>query len=191
MQTAWAVPVVATIAAILMVGTYHNTTMLIGGPAIAFFGVAGALLARDLLDDATDTTLRTAMAIHTLVIDVIAFLALSAVYLNKMSSWISAPLVGLLSGLLILETFERGGLISQPTRVFYAIAGGAIMTEAMIMLNWWPTHGWTGGAVLLVAFYVVAGVLLERTRRTTLRSRDLVEFGLVSLVALAILALTA
>jgi hypothetical protein len=191
LQTAWTVPVVATVAAILMVATYHNTTMLIAGPAIAFFGVAGALLARDLLDDATDATLRTAMAIHTLVINVTAFLVLSAVYLNKMTSWVSAPLVGVLSGILVLETFERGGLISRPSRVFYAIAGGAIMTEAMIVLNWWPTHGWTGGAVLLVCFYIIAGILIERTRRTSIRSRDLIEFGVVTIVALIVLAVTA
>lgn len=190
MQTAWAVPVVATIAAVLMVATYHNTTMLIAGPAIAFFGVAGSLLSRDLLDDATEPTQRTAMAIHTLVIDATAFLVLSAVYLNKMSSPVSAPLVGLLSGILILETLERG-VIARPTRVFYAIVGGAIMAQCMVVLNWWPTHGWTGGAVLLVCFYVIAGALLERTRRTTLRPRDLIEFGVISLVALILLAITA
>jgi hypothetical protein len=61
----------------------------------------------------------------------------------------------------------------------------------MIALNWWQTHGWTGGAVLLVCFYVISGVLLARTQRTVLRTRDLVEFGAVSLVALVILAITA
>ncbi|MGH2558801.1 MAG: DUF5656 family protein [Thermomicrobiales bacterium] len=189
-ETAWAVPIVATIAAVMMVATYHNTTMLVGGPAIAFFGIAGALLSRDLLDDATESTQRTAMAIHTFVIDAIAFLALSAVYINKMSSWVSAPLVGILSGILILETLERGA-IDKTTRGVFAIAGGFIMAQCTIILNWWPTHGWTGGAVLLVCFYVIAGALLERTRRTHLRSRDLIEFGVVSLTALIVLALTA
>ncbi|MGH2533538.1 MAG: DUF5656 family protein [Thermomicrobiales bacterium] len=190
METAWAVPVVATIAAVMMVATYHNTTMLVGGPAIAFFGIAGALLSRDLLDDATESTQRTAMAIHTFVIDGIAFLALSAVYLNKMSSWVSAPLVGILSGILILETLERGS-IDKTTRGVFAIAGGFIMAQCTIILNWWPTHGWTGGAVLLVCFYLIAGVLLERTRRTHMRSRDVIEFGVVSLTALIVLAFTA
>jgi hypothetical protein len=190
METAWAVPIVATIAAVMMVATYHNTTMLVGGPAIAFFGIAGALLSRDLLDDATESTQRTAMAIHTFVIDSIAFLALSAVYLNKMSSWVSAPLVGILGGILILETLERGA-IDKTTRGVFAIAGGFVMAQCMVILNWWPTHGWTGGAVLLVCFYLVGGALLERTRRTHLRSRDLIEFGAVSLTALIVLALTA
>jgi hypothetical protein len=65
------------------------------------------------------------------------------------------------------------------------------MAEATIALNWWPTYGWTGGAVLLVCYYVVAGVLLARTQRPALRTRDLVEFGTVGGTALLILALTA
>jgi hypothetical protein len=184
------VPLVATIAAIMLVATHHNTVMLVAGPAIAFFGVAGALLSRDLLDDATEASTRTAATIHTFVIHVVAFLALSAVYINKMSSWVAAPLVGIFSGILILETLERGRA-TRDQRIFYSILGGAVMAEAMIALNWWPTYGWTGGAVLLVCFYVVAGVLLARTQRTTLRTRDMVEFGAVGGAALLILALTA
>ncbi|HEY7032758.1 MAG TPA: hypothetical protein VH482_15550 [Thermomicrobiales bacterium] len=190
LPTAWAVPLVATIAAILLVATLHNTVMLVAGPAIAFFGVAGALLSRDLLDDATEASTRTAATIHTFVIHVVAFLALSGVYLNKMTSWVSAPLVGIFAGILILETLERGHA-TRVQRIFYAILGGAVMAEATIAVNWWPTYGWTGGAVLLVCFYVIAGVLLARTQRSALRTRDLVEFGAVGGAALLILALTA
>jgi hypothetical protein len=188
--TAWAVPLTATVAAILLVATYHNTIMLVAGPAIAFFGVAGALLSRDLLDDATEATTRTAATIHTFVIHVVAFLVMLGIYLNKMSSWVSAPLVGIFAGILILETLERGQA-ARVQRIFYAILGAAVMAEAMIALNWWPTYGWTGAAVLLVCFYVIAGVLLARTQRSALRTRDLVEFGGVGAAALFILALTA
>ena len=190
LPTAWAVPLVATVAAILLVATHHNTVMLVAGPAIAFFGVAGALLSRDLLDDATEASNRTAATIHTFVIHVVAFLALSGVYLNKMSSWVSAPMVAILSGILVLETLERGQ-VTRPQRILYAILGGAVMAEATIALNWWPTYGWTGGAVLLVCFYVVAGILLARTQRPALRPRDFVEFGAVGGIALLILAVTA
>lgn len=190
LPTAWAVPLVATVGAILMVATHHNTAMLIAGPAIAFFGVAGALLSRDLLDDATEATTRTAATIHTFVIHVVAFLALSGVYLNKMSSWASAPIVGIISGILILETLERGKT-TRVQRIFYAILGGAVMAQASVVLDWWPTYGWTGGAVLLVCFYVVAGILLARTQRETMRGRDLIEFGAVGAMALLILAITA
>jgi hypothetical protein len=190
LATAWTIPVVSTFAAIFLVATYHSRTMMIAGPAIAFFGTAGGLLSRDLLDDAADAAYRTATTIHTLVIHAIAFLALSAVYLNKLHGAIAVPLVGLISGLLVLETLERANLDKQ-RRILYAVLGGVALGEAMMALNWWPTHGWTGGAVLLVCFYLAAGVLLARAQRLTPRGRDLLEFGLVSLVALAILAFTA
>jgi len=190
MQTAWAVPLVATSAAVMMIATYHNTLMLIVGPAIAFFGIAGSLLSRDLLDDVTETTQRSATTIHTLVIHAIAFLALSAVYINKIDSIISAPLVGIFSGILILEALERGA-ISRPTRVLYAIVGGLLMAEMTIVLNWWPTHGWTGGTVLLVCFYLISGILVARAQRSILTGRDFIEYGLVGGAALFLLAITA
>ena len=190
MATAWAVPTVAALAAVLLVATYHNRWMLLCGPVIAFFGTAGSLLSRDLLDDAADATHRTATTIHTLVVHAIAFLALGAVYYNKLPTWLTAPLVGFIGGALVLETLERGDL-TPVRRGAYALLGAVAMFEAALAVAWWPTHGWTGGAVLLVCFYLVAGVILARCQRSVVRSRDLIEFGLVSLVALAVLAATA
>jgi hypothetical protein len=66
-----------------------------------------------------------------------------------------------------------------------------VMAEIMVVLNWWPTHGWTGGAVLLVCFYLVSGVLVARAQRSLLTSRDFLEYGAVSAIALFILAITA
>lgn len=190
MATAWAVPLVSAIAAIILVATYHNRAMLVIGPLIAFFGTAGALLSRDLLDETDDQATRVASVIHTLVVHAIAFLAFSAVYINKLDSWISAPLVGIIGGLLILETLERGG-IAPPQRVFYAVIGGWVLAQVMVALNWWPTYGWTGGAVLLVVFYVAAGLLLVRAQRKNVSTRDLIEFGGVGSVFLLLLAVLA
>ncbi|MBA3414685.1 MAG: hypothetical protein H0U10_05610 [Chloroflexia bacterium] len=190
LTTAWIVPAVATTSAVLLVATFHNALMMAVGPLVAFLGNAGALLSRDLLDDAADSSQHSATVVHTLVVHAVAFLGLSAVYLNKLPTPVSALLVAIIGGLLILETLERG-TAERARRVTYALLGGLAMGQATIALNWWLTHGWTGGAVLLVCFYLAAGILLAATQRTTIRSRDLVEFGLVGSVALAILAVTA
>lgn len=189
LPTAWAVPLVAEASAILMVATYHNTMMLVAGPAIALLGVAGGLLARDLLDDAIDSSHRTATTIHTLIIHLMAFLSLSAVYLNKMSGWIAAPLVALFSGILILEALDRGN-ITVPQRVLHALLGAFVMAQAALVIDWWPTHGWTGGAALLVCFFAVCGILTAHAERQSIGERELIEYGLVSAVGLVILALT-
>jgi hypothetical protein len=188
MATAWTVPFISVFAAIVLVATYHNRWMLLFGPLIAFLGTAGALLSRDLLDEADEQSGRVASTIHTLVVHAVAFLAFSAIYLNKFDTWIAAPLVGLVGGILILETLERAG-IAPPMRVFYAVLGGWVLAQVMIALNWWPTYGWTGGAVLLAVFYAVAGLLLIRTQRNVVRQRDLFEYGLVAGAALLVLAL--
>ncbi len=188
--SAWAVPAVSTMAAVLLVATYHNRWMFAVGPLVAFFGTAGSLLSRDLLDDAGDTTHRAATTIHTLVIHVAAFLALGIIYYNKFPLWIGLPLVAGVAAVLVLETLERASVLPVK-RIGYAALGGLAVAEALIAVNWWQTHGWTGGAVLLVAFYLAAGVILARSQRLMIRSRDLVEFGLVSVVALVILAAAA
>lgn len=190
LATAWAVPLVSAIAAIMLVATYHNRPMLVIGPLIAFFGTAGALLSRDLLDEADEQSSRVASVIHTLVVHGIAFLAFSAIYLNKLDTWISAPFVGIIGGVLILETLERGG-IAPPQRIFYATIGGFVLAEVTVALNWWPSYGWTGGAVLLVIFYIAAGLLLVRAQHQQVRTRDLVEFGGVGGLFLVLLAFLA
>ncbi|MEJ7838258.1 MAG: hypothetical protein WKF81_05535 [Thermomicrobiales bacterium] len=187
MATAWTVPFASSFAAILLVATFHNRAMLVIGPLIVFFGTAGALLSRDLLDDADDQSGRVASTIHTLVVHGVAFLAFSAIYLNKLDSWISAPLAGFIGGILILETLERAG-IAPPQRVFYSIIGGWAIAQVTVALNWWPSYGWTGGAVLLTIFYVAAGLILVRTQRHAIRGRDLAEFGTVGALALIVLA---
>jgi hypothetical protein len=188
--SAWAVPAVATFAALLLVATYHNRWMILFGFVITFFGTAGSLLSRDLLDDAADTTHRLATAVHTVVIHVVAFLALGAIYYNKLPLWVGLPLTWLVAGALALEALERGngGPIQ---RVGYAALAAFVVGEALIAVNWWPTHGWTGGAILLVCFYLASGVLVARAQRPALRSRDLWEFATVGLVAFVILAATA
>jgi hypothetical protein len=187
--TAWIIPVAGMFAAILLVATLHSTAMFVAGPVIAFFAVGGSLLARDLLDDATDTTMRTAATVHTIVIHTVAFLGLSAIYLNKMSLWAAVPLVAIFSFFLILENLERGSAQMQQ-RAFYAFLGATVLSVVMVFLNWWLTYGWTGGGVMLVAFYVVAGILLVQTQHGVVRRRDLVEFLAVGAIVLAVLILT-
>ncbi len=188
LSTAWAVPLVSVFAAIVLTATFHNRWMLLFGPLIAFLGTAGALLSRDLLDEADAESSRVASTIHTVVVHTVAFLAFSAIYLNKFESWLAVPLVALVGFVLLLETLERAG-IAAPTRVFYSIIGAWTLGTTMLALNWWPTWGWTGGAVLLAVFYAVSGILLVFCERKGVRRRDMMEFVGVGSLAVLVLAL--
>ena len=186
----WIVPVVSTAAAVLLVATFHNTTMIVAGPLIAFLGNAGSLLSRDLLDDADDSAQRTATTIQALVIHSVAFLALSAIYLNKLPTPVTALLAGGLSALLAAEAFDRSPGDSG-RKLILAILGGAAVAAAVAPLMWWPTHGWTGGAVLFVVFYCAVGTIQTTLERGDLRLRDALEYGLVPFGAFVVLAITA
>jgi hypothetical protein len=186
----WIVPVVSTAAAILLVATFHNTTMIVAGPLIAFLGNAGSLLSRDLLDDADDSAQRTATTIQALVIHSVAFLALSAIYLNKMATPVTALLAGGISALLAAEAFDRS-LVDSGRKLVLAILAGAAVAAAVAPLMWWPTHGWTGGAVLFVVFYCAVGTIQTTLERGDLRLRDAIEYGLVPFGAFVVLAITA
>ena len=188
--TAWIVPAISTATAVLLVATFHNTTMIVIGPLIAFLGNAGSLLSRDLLDDADDSAQRTATTIHTLVVHAIAFLALSAVYLNKLPTPVTALAAGLIAALLTVETLDRS-FADPGRRVAYAILAGGAVAAVSVPLMWWLTHGWTGGAVLFVAFYCAVGILQTVVDRGAFRMRDAVEYGVVPFAALILLAVTA
>jgi len=189
-NTAWIVPVVSTAAAILLVATFHNTTMIVAGPLIAFLGSAGSLLSRDLLDDADDSAQRTATTIQALVIHSVAFLALSAIYLNKLPTPATALLAGTVSALLATEALDRS--LVDVGRIFVlAILAGAAVAATVVPLMWWLTHGWTGGAVLFVVFYCAVGIIQTTLERGDLRLRDAIEYGLVPLAAFLVLAITA
>jgi hypothetical protein len=172
------------------VATYHNTAMLLVGPAVAFLGNAAALFARDLLSDATAQTERTAVAVHSIVLHVIAFLALSAVYINKMNGYVGGVLVFAISAVLFVELLDIG-VLPPAMRILYALVGGWLMTQCLLMLNWWPTYGWTGGAVLLVCFALIAMALTAVAQGEAPKRRDLALYGAVAVVALAVLAATA
>lgn len=190
MRTAWIVPAIATATAVVLVATFHNSTMIAVGPLIAFLGSAGSLLSRDLLDDADDSAQRTATTIHTLVIHAIAFLALSAIYLNKLPTPLTALLAAIVTVLLVLEALERSS-VSFDRKLTYAVLAGGSVAAAATPLMWWLTHGWTGGAVLFVVFYCAAGIVQAAADRRPIRLRDAIEFGLVPLAAFLVLAITA
>lgn len=189
-STAWIVPVVSTAAAIVLVATFHNSTMIVAGPLIAFLGNAGSLLSRDLLDDADDPAQKTAATVHALVIHSVAFFALSAIYLNKLPTPVTSLLAGVVTFLLAMEALDRAPAL-QARKTSLSILAGAAVAAAAVPLMWWLTHGWTGGAVLFVVFYCALGILQTGIERGEPRLRDAIEYGVLPLVAFLVLAFTA
>ena len=180
-------PAATAFSGVLLVSIYHDQTVLIAAPALIGLALLLELIARYHLDDPLGRVRRLARTAHVLLTHAVAFLALAAIYLNKVRSLLSATTVALLACLLLLQIAD-GERFPAERRLIYALAGGVILGEITWALNYWPLTGWTGGALLLIAFYLLAGLILAQVREG-LRRRDLLEYGLSSAIMFALVVI--
>ncbi len=181
-------PAVATFAVVLLISIYHNAAVVAVAPAVVALAVLVGLIARYHLDDEAGRVRRVAGTTHILLTHGVAFLLLSAVYISKVRSLLSASVVALLICLLLVQIAD-GERFPIERRLIYGLVGGVVLGEITWALNYWPLTGWTGGAVLLIAFYLIAGLILAQVR-DGLRRRDLLEYGLSAAAMFALVALT-
>jgi hypothetical protein len=142
---------------------------------------AGALLMGSLigqhyaLDRRPEVRHRARLALQTITF-LIAFGCFSAIYYARMRTLYSAALIGvsgaLLAYALLQWTPARSGLP--------ALAGiiGLILAEATWALNYWPATFLVGGALLLLIFYIVSGVL-QHYLEGTLSRQVFLEYGVL------------
>ena len=115
----------------------------------------------------------------------VALVLFLVVYRTRVRSIVSATEVTLLSTLLALELL-RGSQRPLLLVTLYAGITGLVLGEATWALNYWRLDSLTGGLVLLLLFYNVAG-LAQNALQGRLNRRVLLEFGLISMAALAMM----
>ena len=177
-------PAVATFGAVLLISVYHSRAMIAVAPALLAPTLLAILVARYHLHDPSGAARRTARTAHVLLTHGVAFLTLATIYINKVRSLLSASTVALVACLLLLQLTDAEHYPAE-RRFIYGLVGGVILGEVTWALNYWPLTGWTGGALLLIAFYLVAGLILAQTG-AGVRRRDLLEYGAVGAIAFAI-----
>ena len=183
--TAWIVPLVASLTGTMLLAIYHSNAALVGASLGIFVALGIGTIARHRLFDDNVLLHEPAHGFYTIIIHIVAFFALSMVYINKLPSRFSATAVFIIAALFLLQVTE-GEPISLVTRVVYALAGGVLLGELTWILGYWDATGWTGGATLLVFFYLSAGLIVAQIRHGV-KVRDIVEYGCVSFFAFAIL----
>lgn len=120
--------------------------------------------------DTNDRYFSLAQSLLNIISHLTAFLFFSVMYGLKTRSIFSASAVGLVAALLIYELLSRDTAwhraLDMPvqgrrtTLVALSIASGIVLAEVMWGLNYWAAlTTLVGGAFLLVAFYVMAGLL--------------------------------
>lgn len=178
-------PAVATFSAVMAISVYHSQPFLAILPILLWVLLTAGLVARAHLDDDVGTIRQAALTGHVLLTHMVAFLALAMIYINKVRSLLSATTVAVVAGLLFLQLTD-GERFPAERRFIYGLVGAVVLGEVTWALNYWPLTGWTGGALLLVAFYLLAGLILAQVRGG-LRAARLAEYGLVSAIAFGVI----
>jgi intracellular septation protein A len=107
------------------------------------------------------------------------------IYQTRTRSAVSATAVMLVSGAVSLALLRN-----RPDRLFttwlFAAVIGLSLGQITWALNYWRTGALNAGLLLFLAFYVLVG-LAQQHLRQTLSQRTLVEFGVISAIALVVI----
>ena len=184
----WVLPMLVTLAAARL------TPMLLGrgiGTWVVGLVIAGIVLAAVVvvqyraIDPRAPGALSARLLSNALSYGA-AFLLFAMLYGAKLRSLLSASIMVVLAGLLALSILR--GYTKEQHSSWYALLVGLLMGQTTWALNYWGVNGLKGGALLLLLFYLLTGLaqqrLLDRFNR-----RVLLEYGLVTIVGIALLAI--
>ena len=184
--TAAIFPSVALVTGLLVIAVYHDRRWWFVAPLVVWLALLIGTIARALLTAPEGFTRDVARTSLTVVTYVIGFIALAMIYINKYRSIFSASAVTVIAFLLLLQMTD-GEQAALLRRVVYAVVGALIVGQVTWVINYWSATGWTGGAFLLAVFYLIAGMSGAQLR-DRVQVFDVVEFGGVALIAIAIVS---
>ncbi|HLI51541.1 MAG TPA: hypothetical protein VKU87_07065 [Thermomicrobiaceae bacterium] len=185
-RTAWMYPCMLIGCILLLLDVYHRPPAIAAVAVLTGLALSVGMLSRRSLTDIDPVRAQRGRGVFTALVHAVAFIGLSMIYINKMRSIFSAPLILVLGAILLLQITE-GENVEPLRRYVYALAGGFVLAESTWLLNYWRATGWIGGATLLIFFYIMAGVTAIQIRRGAGRS-DVYEYGIIGGIAFAIVA---
>jgi hypothetical protein len=181
----WGLPIALTVVAVLLLPfaptvVYWVIGLIATGLALGF-NMAGIYYTVDPFQPGYRRA-RLGLNALTYATALVLFLV---VYRTRVRSIVSATEVTVVSGLLALELLRGSG---RPTVLvaLYAGIAGLVLGQATWALNYWRLDSLTGGLVLMVAFYNVVG-LAQHGLQGRIRRRVLMEYGLITVAALALI----
>jgi hypothetical protein len=163
-----------------------------GLPLLGALLVGAAVFAQDReISVADDTAEPSALPkqLLSLLTYLAAFGLFTLVYQIKERSLISATTTAFVAGLLSLVLLRGAGATRQRT-LTHAVMIGLAMGEVTWALNYWVVRELVGGAVLLLIYYVMVG-LIEIVLRAELNRRLLAEYLGVGVVGFLFILSTA
>lgn len=185
----WMLPSLVVIASFTLLGHlawwgYRLSVILLTGLALA---VVMVLQFRSIgSQDEPNRAIRVGLNGFSYVMALVLFVAL---YGSRLGSVLSAMAVLLVSGMLALELFRNAQ--GAPVRTWLHVGlTGVLMGELAWALSYCSLEPAPGGGLLLLAFYTLTG-LMQQHLRGRLSRRVVVEFGVVCILGLVLLAAVA
>lgn len=192
--TLWILPGLLTWAAGLALVLWRPDDLILarGLPLLGALLVGLSVFAQDREIAATDNSTESP-ALPKQLLSLLTYLAafglFTLIYQIKERSLISATTTAFVSLLLSLAMLRGAGAARQRT-ILYAALIGMALGEVTWALNYWVVRELVGGAVLLLVFYVIVG-LIEIVLRAALSRRLLAEYLGVGIVGFLFILSTA
>ncbi len=184
--TFWVLPSLLTLSGLIVLNS-----LAWWGYRIVFIGIVGILLTLIIVAeyrsvDPNDTAQWPARWGLNAAVYLAALIFFVSLYGSKLRSVMSATGVMTSSTLLALDLL-RGAQGSSKRIWIYAVLVGVLMGELTWALNYCSTGARTGGALLLLVFYCLTG-LLQQYLWGRLSRHVVMEFGTVGVIGMALLA---
>lgn len=118
-----------------------------------------------------------------LILYLSVFLLFALIYHTKEQIPLVAAATGVVALLAALEVLRSGRVAREPSWRLSAVVA-LVIAQGTWAISFWPVSGLIGGALLLLAFYVLTG-LLSAAQEGGVDRRVLMEYGTVGAIGLA------
>jgi hypothetical protein len=184
----WILPALVVIVATIILAA--TNVRVNGAFALIAIVITGAFLIAVILGeyitiDLNDRWYSAARLGLNLAVYLAALVFFATIYSWKIRSLYSATAIGVVAGLLALELLRGSESDFRRTWLFGAVVGLAF-GEIVWALNYWNLPAFMGGALLLVFFYAITGIL-QQYLWNRLNRIVFFEFGMIVVGALVLL----
>ena len=178
--TAWIVPGLIGFLAPFLLPLAPDLHSWLGGLGLAAVLIGSVILLEYYTADPEAPDYAVARLALNLLTYGVALAAFVLIYQSRARSLVTATATAAVSSLVALNLLQG---IGQPLRrtALYAGLAGLVMGQSTWALNYWRIHALTGGVLLLLFFYVAAGVAQQHLQGSLTR-RVLIEFLAVAAI---------
>lgn len=127
---------------------------------------------------------------YRVLLHLVALILFSAIFDARLRGLVGAPLLFVGATLLAARLFWAQARGLRQIIVYGAVAG-LLLSQLLLVLNYWPLSTLQGGLVLLLAFYLLVALLEQALASERIERQVVLEYGGVALLALVIILIAA